>query len=88
MFGSELPIFPVEQQGKDLAATMSQYWSNFARSGEPSDNHLPAWNAADENGDVWMPLGQSVGMEPVARKEQYTIMNRRLDRLLATVTEA
>ena len=89
VFGSEVPIFPIDENGRALSAQMSQYWRNFARAGDPSDNNLPTWDNtnADDN-HQWMSLGKEVGMTDASRMESYAIMNRRLDRILANLTES
>ena len=48
----------------DLAKTMSEYWSNFAKTGNPNSNGLPEWPAYDQANKMIMSLGD----KPSAKK--------------------
>jgi para-nitrobenzyl esterase len=37
------PTAQVDGVDRQVSADMQQYWSNFARTGNPNGNHLPAW---------------------------------------------
>jgi para-nitrobenzyl esterase len=43
-----------------LAASMTRYWANFARAGDPNDPDLPAWDAYD-GGDLVLGLDDGPG---------------------------
>jgi len=49
-----------------LSDTMSTYWTNFAKTGNPNGNGLPAWPAYAPGRHVTMELGEHVGAIPVA----------------------
>jgi para-nitrobenzyl esterase len=49
------PFEPVDQQ---LADTMSSYWVNFAKNGNPNGNGLPEWPAYNTTGNKVMILGE------------------------------
>lgn len=49
-----------------LSETMLSYWSNFAKTGNPNGEGLPAWNQYTGSGDNVMELGSNVG--PIADK--------------------
>ena len=52
----------------ELARRMNRYWSNFARTGDPSGGELPAWPAFDPEADVPAVLSLAPGdggIEPV-----------------------
>ena len=38
---------PMEQKDYDLSDQMTDYLTNFAKSGDPNGNGLPAWESAD-----------------------------------------
>ena len=85
VFGSEIPVLPVGEEGRKLSAQMGRYWTNFARSGDPSDNELPSWQPVSETEGHWMVLGEQVGQVPVSKKEKYTLLNNRLGRELSAL---
>ncbi len=47
-----------------LAKTMSDYWSNFAKTGNPNSNGLPEWPAYNRSTKMIMVLGDN----PMAKK--------------------
>ena len=49
-----------------LADTLSSYWSNFAKSGDPNGSGLPKWPAFDPDSHATMELGDHVGPIPEA----------------------
>ena len=62
---------------QELADAMVDYWTEFARKGNPNSKGLPRWERVTSTGDVaWNVLGPSIGTEPVpeAKKEMYGIM--------------
>jgi carboxylesterase type B len=83
VFGSDIAILPMDDQGSELSTQMSRYWRNFARSGDPSDNELPRWQSVEGEANHWMILGKRVGIEAIEKEEKYEILNRRLQRELA-----
>jgi para-nitrobenzyl esterase len=58
---SETPVFT--DVDKNLANTMSQYWIDFATTGDPNGKGLPKWPAYKAKEDVLMGLGDKVGVE-------------------------
>lgn len=85
VFGSEISILPIDDDGRDLSKQMSRYWRNFAHNGDPSDNELSAWPAYQKDSDQWMVLGKKVGLLTIEKKEKYEILIRRLSRELASL---
>ncbi|MFT4677438.1 MAG: para-nitrobenzyl esterase [Patiriisocius sp.] len=66
-----------------LSATMMQYWVNFAISGNPNGEGLPAWETFNSNADQWMELGDMVGMAGVARAAKYNVVMSAIDKQIA-----
>ena len=50
----------------NLAETMSSYWSNFAKTGDPNAPGLPKWPVYGPDDHATMELGEHTGSMPVA----------------------
>jgi len=73
----EVGYFANPIANQELADAMVDYWTEFARKGNPNSKGLPRWERVTSTGDVaWNVLGPSIGTEPVpeAKKEMYGIM--------------
>jgi para-nitrobenzyl esterase len=56
------PWEPVDQQ---LANTMSDYWVNFIKTGDPNGKGLPAWPVYNTEQKMVMELGVKQGAMPL-----------------------
>src|SRR4029077_21096733 len=70
--GSEIPYIynnlaaqdkPWQEWDHKLADTMSSYWVNFARNGNPNGPGLPEWPAYDPGKDLLMHFGDQIRFE-------------------------
>jgi para-nitrobenzyl esterase len=61
VFGNFFWPFPWEEADHKLSETISSYWVNFARSGNPNGEGLPKWPAYSAGDDQTMELGDHVG---------------------------
>ncbi len=61
---------PWEAVDRKLSETMSNYWVNFAKTGNPNGKGLPNWPAFETAQSVTMELGEKIGACPVAEKEK------------------
>jgi para-nitrobenzyl esterase len=61
---------PWEAVDRQLSETASNYWVNFAKTGNPNGKGLPNWPAFDAAQQVTMELGEKTGARPVAEKEK------------------
>jgi para-nitrobenzyl esterase len=57
---------PFSDADRKLAETISTYWANFARSGDPNGKGLPQWPAVSAAGALTMELGDHLRPIPVA----------------------
>ncbi len=69
---------PWEAIDRKVSDTVSSYWTNFAKTGDPNGKGLPTWPAYRPDGHVTMELGERMGPMPVAERA-------RLDFYLANI---
>jgi para-nitrobenzyl esterase len=72
---------PWTPKDRALAATMSTYWTNFARSGDPNGAGLPLWPRYRASGDKLMSLGETIESQSIHNEGNV----KRIDRVYATV---
>ena len=71
---------PWEAVDRKLSETMSNYWVNFAKTGNPNGKGLPAWKAFDAAQAVTMELGEKIGVSPVAEKEKLNFFTQYFEK--------
>ena len=54
----EGPFF--DDTDRELADTISRYWVQFALTGDPNRNDLPAWPPYDTQRDLYLELGDEI----------------------------
>src|SRR5262245_20249837 len=64
----ELYSRPFQAVDRKVAGTMSSYWVNFARKGDPNGTGLPNWPVYQEQSDTLMVLGDAIEVRPVPGK--------------------
>ncbi len=57
---------PFTAEDRRIAATMSAYWANFAKTGNPNGKGLPVWPAVDEKPESTMQIGDRTEPIPTA----------------------
>lgn len=69
---------PWESVDRQLSDTMSSYWTNFAKKGDPNGAGLPPWPAHDAAKPETMQLGARVGAMPDADPSRLAFLLRAL----------
>ena len=65
---------PFEQADYDLEKTMSDYWVNFVKTGNPNGEELPEWPVFDPNNPLVIELGSEVKTRAMPYWEQMKFM--------------
>lgn len=63
------------EQGKALSEAMMQYWVQFARTGNPNVEGLPAWPAFSKAGEKYLELGADIRAGEKLRSEAAAVYN-------------
>ena len=78
VFGSHSPLAGLTEGDEILTEAMGQYWTNFARTGDPNGDGMPVWPAYDPEKDEWMTFNPSIEVQAGVRAEKLDIMERAL----------
>ncbi|SEG36816.1 carboxylesterase family protein [Algoriphagus boritolerans] len=65
---------PFEQADYDLEKTMSDYWVNFVKTGNPNGDGLPEWPVFDPANPLVLELGAEVKTRALPYWEQMKLM--------------
>jgi len=69
-------IRPWQDTDYKLAETMSSYWVNFARNGDPNQDGLPVWNPCRSDDFVTMFLGDQVKSAKIPDLERLQFLEK------------
>lgn len=76
--GTSTPILPLNEADKQLSNKMMDYWTQFAKTGNPNGQGHPQWDPFNAAQARWMLLGtDKVGMSEIEREEKYRLINER-----------
>ncbi|MCY4076829.1 MAG: carboxylesterase family protein [Acidobacteria bacterium] len=59
----------------ELSDAMSQYWVNFARTGDPNGGDLPAWPRYAAEADEWLEFGSELRVTTGIRKDKLDLFD-------------
>ena len=66
-----LPKVPWEPADRKLSETMTAYWANFARTGDPNGPGLPVWPRYEASSRRVLHLDEAIAAAPDARRPRY-----------------
>jgi para-nitrobenzyl esterase len=67
-------IRPWQQLDRDLENTMSSYWVNFAKTGNPNGANLPEWKTYNKQTGNIMELGDKVELKEAFFKKEFDFL--------------
>lgn len=88
VFDSHLPISPLTPEDLVLTQAMGQYWTNFAKTGNPNSDGLTTWPAYSVAGDDWLELGDKIKPRQALRARKLDIIEEVLEERIAQVQSA
>ncbi|MEL7112756.1 MAG: carboxylesterase family protein, partial [Pseudomonadota bacterium] len=80
VFGSHSPLAGLTEEDEILTAAMGEYWTNFAKTGDPNGDGLPEWPLYNSEQDLWMTFNPSIEVKQGVRAEKLDIMERTMIR--------
>jgi para-nitrobenzyl esterase len=69
-----------------LAGIMTDYWTQFVKTGDPNQSNLPRWPQYVTEGDLCLELGKVVEARPTPNRAGYSVFERILKARLAEIT--
>lgn len=87
-FGGSFPLFPKNDYDDALSQQIMDYWTRFAKTGNPNKEGWPVWTEFDFQDPQEMNLGRNIAMQPVARQENYRLLARQMKNYLESQTPA
>ena len=76
VFNSHTPLMPVNEADQALTTAMGQYWTNFAKTGDPNGAGLGAWPAYSPDSDLWLELAPEIKVIEGLRSAKLDILER------------
>ena len=71
------------KQEREMAETISAYWTHFAKSGNPNAAGLPRWPPFDEHEETTLFLGKSFTPGEAPDHDQHVLMDAYMSRVRA-----
>jgi para-nitrobenzyl esterase len=85
VFEKSVPLFPRNQHDQMIRQAMGDYWTQFAKTGDPNIDEMPKWPAYSNSSSSHMVFGPDIGVTPVQRAEAYDVFEEYLLRLIESV---
>ncbi len=75
VFGGLEAMKVVDPSDKSLSDKMIDYWTNFAKKGDPNGGDLPKWSAYDAVADHYLELGEKIETKLGLRRAKIDILD-------------
>jgi para-nitrobenzyl esterase len=70
------PGFNVRPEDRTLSDQMMTYWTNFAKTGDPNDGHLPKWPSYKDEGYPLIHLDSVITSGPDTLRDRYLFLQK------------
>jgi para-nitrobenzyl esterase len=60
---------------KKLADWMGEYWTQFAKNGDPNRTGLPHWEPYDQESEQCLEIGATVKSRPTPHRDGYAVFD-------------
>ncbi len=67
----------ITDEDRAMAKTMADYWTNFAKTGDPNGAGLPTWPTYTQDNDTWLDLGTQIEPLPGYRAKDMDFWEMR-----------
>ena len=78
LFAKNTSIVPLNKTALELSEIMGDYWTQFAKTGNPNKSPRPEWPQFSLDNQEYMVLQGSCHKAPVERTAKYEVINNRL----------
>ncbi len=78
VFGADIPLFRKTKADQALSAQMMDYWTNFAKTGNPNGGGQPEWPELGPGEDLWLELGPEIRPIRALRSQKLDILERSM----------
>lgn len=75
-------LFPFSDADLPLTDAMADYWTNFAKTGNPNGRGLPQWPSYDPATDQWLKLDHEIEVVSGLRKEKLDALEAYMRRVV------
>ena len=78
VFDSHSPLAGLTEEDEVLTEAMGEYWTNFAKTGDPNGAGLTTWPPYTPDTDQWMTFNPSIQLKTGVRADKLDIMERAM----------
>jgi para-nitrobenzyl esterase len=86
MFLGDIYPWETDEADRRLSETMSEYWIQFAKSGDPNSRNVPHWPVYELGSNQVQELGREVHTTALSRVDNYQVFINILNKKMAERT--